>query len=71
MPGWQCDSPPLSVFVGNAPRTHCLPSSTNGPLSPFLQNPSPSIVNYTMDVHASYSSHTSTSVGVIPARPNG
>src|SRR5207248_5386089 len=44
IPGWQCDRPPPSVFVGRAPPTRSLPSATNSPPSPFLQNPSPSSV---------------------------
>ena len=39
MPGWQCERPPPSVLVGSAPPRRSLPSSTNGPPSPFLQKP--------------------------------
>src|SRR2546422_2693345 len=53
MPGWHDDRPPPSVLVGRAPPTRSFPSSTNGPPSPFLQNPSPSRVMSTIDVKAS------------------
>ena len=53
MPGWQAESPPPSVLVGSAPPTRSLPSSTNGPPSPFLQNPRPSRVRITIGVKAS------------------
>jgi hypothetical protein len=58
------------VFVGSAPPTRSLPSSTNDPPSPFVQNPSPSRVTSTVDVNESYSSQTSMSSGVTPAVSN-
>src|SRR5581483_5546811 len=39
MPGCVYDSPPPLVLVGSSPPGPSLPSSTNGPPSPFLQNP--------------------------------
>ena len=53
MPGWHDERPPPSVLVGNAPPTRIVPSSTNGPPSPFLQKPRPSSVRSTMGVKAS------------------
>ena len=38
-PGWQCERPPPSVFVGSAPPTRSLPSSTNGAAFALLAEP--------------------------------
>ena len=53
MPGWQADSPPPSVLVGNGPSHRSRPSSTNGPPSPFLQKPRSSSDSNTVIVNES------------------